>query len=290
MLVKQQSLKPSAVLDHSVPKATPRPRRKLSRQGLLLIKSFEGFRPRAVARRDGTLTIGYGHTLTAREGIEITEEEAELLLLHDLIPAANLLHAHVRRPLTQNQYDALISFIFSIGTDRFERSGILALIRKGDFAEVAEILASIPDRQQPPIDLPYRRRSAEKALFEMEGPASLEKILTAPVGRPGFTIPPPLDAPLGVTGVVRHEPIAPLTTAQKKANRRLARSQEASSVALLAAVAVVVGLAGYMAYTHGQSLPMLRSHGLMIGGAMVGLAAIIISSAIWLLTRAPRKA
>ena len=52
----------------------------------MLIKSFEGFRPRAVQREDGGWVIGYGHTLSAREGATVSEAEAELLLQYDLIP------------------------------------------------------------------------------------------------------------------------------------------------------------------------------------------------------------
>ena len=47
---------------------TPKPRLKISREGIVLIKSFEGFRPRAIRREDGGWVIGYGHTLSAREG------------------------------------------------------------------------------------------------------------------------------------------------------------------------------------------------------------------------------
>ena len=56
---------------------------KVSREGVVLIKSFEGFRPRAVQREDGGWVIGYGHTLSAREGATVSEAEAELLLQYD---------------------------------------------------------------------------------------------------------------------------------------------------------------------------------------------------------------
>ena len=66
-------------------------RRKVSREGLLLIKSFEGFRPRTVLRRDGTPVIGYGHARSARPGAVVSEAEAELLLQYDLMPIVALL-------------------------------------------------------------------------------------------------------------------------------------------------------------------------------------------------------
>jgi hypothetical protein len=58
----------------------------VSREGVLLIKSFEGFRPRAMQRSDGRWVIGYGHTQSAREGARVSEAEAELLMQYDLIP------------------------------------------------------------------------------------------------------------------------------------------------------------------------------------------------------------
>ena len=80
---------------------------KVSREGIVLIKSFEGFRPRAIQREDGGWVIGYGHTLSAREGATVSEADAELLLHYDLLPVDKALNesvpgraepAPVRRP------------------------------------------------------------------------------------------------------------------------------------------------------------------------------------------------
>ena len=62
------------------------PRLKVSREGVVLIKSFEGFRPHAVRGGDGRWVIGYGHTASAREGLSVGEQDAELLLQYDLLP------------------------------------------------------------------------------------------------------------------------------------------------------------------------------------------------------------
>ena len=64
------------------------PRLKVSREGVVLIKSFEGFRPRAVRGEDGRWVIGYGHRASAREGLTVSEADAELLLQYDLLPVA----------------------------------------------------------------------------------------------------------------------------------------------------------------------------------------------------------
>jgi len=261
----------------------PSTRRKLSREGLLLIKSFEGFRPRAVARRDGTLTIGYGHTQSAREGITITEEEAELLLMHDLIPATRLVHTQINRALNQNQFDALVSFIYSIGPDRFMKTGMLELIRKGRMAQAAEVLASIPERQQPPVDTPYRRRCAERALFERTDKPTLVQLLLSPISRPDKTATAPDDAALGVTGVLRHENPPPVLVKTARENRG-----DLGTVVLLAAVAVIVSLAAFIAFQHGVSVPVLESHGLMIAGLLCLLGLALIGGAVWLFSRSPK--
>ena len=61
-------------------------RLRTSSKGLELIKSFEGFRETATRLPDGRWTIGYGHVRTAREGLNISQKDAEDLLLYDLRP------------------------------------------------------------------------------------------------------------------------------------------------------------------------------------------------------------
>ena len=90
-----------------------RPRLTVSRSAVELIMAFEGFRAKAAQLDDGRWTIGYGHTATAREGAEVTEADAEALLLYDLIQASHAVNEHVYAPLNQNQFDALVSFAFN---------------------------------------------------------------------------------------------------------------------------------------------------------------------------------
>ena len=66
---------------------------KVSREGLALIRSLEGFRPRAQRREDGGWVIGYGHTLSAREGAQVSTADADLLLQYDLLPVVKALQA-----------------------------------------------------------------------------------------------------------------------------------------------------------------------------------------------------
>jgi len=101
------------------------PRHRVSRTAIDLIKRFEGYRRAAAQLPDGRWTIGHGHTLTARQGAEVSPDDAEALLLYDLIAVAHALNEAVFTPLTQNQFDALASFVFNIGLDHFHQSGVL---------------------------------------------------------------------------------------------------------------------------------------------------------------------
>jgi len=142
---------------------TRRSRLKVSREGIVLIKSFEGFRPRAARDEDGRWTIGYGHTASAREGLTVGEQDAELLLQYDLLPVVKALNEEVPVPLNQHQFDALASFAVSVGVDRFLASDVLQRLKEGHVGKAADALFGWP--QPPTPDTALRRRAAERALF-----------------------------------------------------------------------------------------------------------------------------
>lgn len=146
-----------------------RPRHRVSRNAIELIKRFEGYRRKAAQLPDGRWTIGYGHTLTAREGAEVSEEDAEALLIYDLIAVAHAVNEHALIPLTQNQFDALCSFAFNIGPDAFRTSQVLARLNAGETLQGAcamELWRKVEfNGRRIVLDALVRRRSAEKTLF-----------------------------------------------------------------------------------------------------------------------------
>ena len=77
------------------------PRHRVSKAAIALIKRFEGYRRKAARLPDGRWTIGHGHTLTARQGAEVGEDDAEALLIYDLIAVAHVLNEQVYIPLTR---------------------------------------------------------------------------------------------------------------------------------------------------------------------------------------------
>ncbi len=180
-----------------------KPRHQVSRAAIDLIKRFEGYRQKAAQLPNGRWTIGYGHTLTAREGAEVSERDAEALLLYDLIAVAHTVNETTYTPLTQNQFDALCCFAFNIGVENFRRSSVLRRLNEGQLLLAAcgmELWRKADfEGERIVIDALVRRRAAEKTLFltPMDGwvPAP------SPVLRPN------LDA--DVSGIVpRETPLA----------------------------------------------------------------------------------
>lgn len=185
-------------------------RLKVSREGVVLIKSFEGFRPRAVRDGEGRWVIGYGHRASAREGLTVGEQDAELLLQYDLLPVVKALHERVSAPLNQHQFDALASFAVSVGLDRFLASDVLRRLNEGHPGEAADALIGWPE--PAPVDARLRRRAAERALFvaSPDAPVALADLLAAP-------LPPPPVEPAPDAGAVEAPVVRPDFSSQEEA-------------------------------------------------------------------------
>ena len=99
-----------------------------SPKGIALIKEFEGLRLKAYQCPGGVWTIGYGHTAGVKPGIVISEAQAEEYLKADLIAFERYLNG-LGLALNQNQFDALVSFIYNVGTGNFSNSTLLRKVR-----------------------------------------------------------------------------------------------------------------------------------------------------------------
>lgn len=146
-----------------------KPRHQASHVAIALIERFEGYRREAARLPDGRWTIGYGHTRSAREGASVSHEDAEALLVYDLRAVAAAIHEAVFTPLSQNQFDALASFVFNIGAENFRHSAVLRRINEGAMLEAAYALEmwrkADLEGERIVVDALVRRRAAEKALF-----------------------------------------------------------------------------------------------------------------------------
>ncbi len=145
------------------------PRHQVSAAALALIRGFEGYRPEAMRLADGRWVIGHGHTLTAREGAWVSEDDAETLLIFDLLAVAQAIEDLVFTPLVQNQLDALVSFVFNIGVENFSDSAVLRRLNEGAMLDAAFALEAWRKADvggdRIVADVLVRRRAAEKALF-----------------------------------------------------------------------------------------------------------------------------
>ncbi len=144
-------------------------RNSVSPAAIELIKRFEGFRRTAARLDDGRWTIGYGHTRSAREGATVSEADAEALLGYDLVDVQAAVNDWTFTPLTQNQFDALVSFVFNIGLEAFRHSAVLRRVNEGALLQAAcamEMWRKADfEGERIMVDALIRRRAAEKALF-----------------------------------------------------------------------------------------------------------------------------
>lgn len=115
--------------------------RKTNRKGIDLIKKAEGLRLQAYYCPAGVLTIGYGHTGDdVHLYQEITEAQATALLEKDLQRFESAVESAVDVPITDDQFAALVSFVYNNGADAFRKSTLLKLLNQGKHAEAGDQL------------------------------------------------------------------------------------------------------------------------------------------------------
>lgn len=138
---------------------------KTSHKGIDLIKEFEGLRLKAYKCPGGIWTIGYGHTAGVKPGMVISEAQAEEYLKADLIAFEKYLNG-LGLALNQNQFDALISFIYNVGTGNFSSSTLLRKVKANplDNSIMDEFLKWVYSKGRVLPGL-QRRRLAEMKLY-----------------------------------------------------------------------------------------------------------------------------
>lgn len=138
---------------------------RTSLQGLQLIKDFEGLRLKAYLCPAGIPTIGWGHTRGVRIGETITEAQASDYLVEDIAPIEVLLNSqHIN--FRQEQFDALVSWIFNLGVNAFGGSTMLKYIRdnRSDEDITDQMVRWVNAGKKPLVGL-KRRRIAEANMF-----------------------------------------------------------------------------------------------------------------------------
>ena len=142
---------------------------KISDFGLKLIKAYEGYRHIETTLVSGQKVIGYGHLCLPGEISVVTKKQADAMLRADLEPVESLVNTHIYAPLSQNQFDALVSLAFNIGRTAFLNSTVLHALNAGQVLAAANGFdswcKSMIGGKTYIVDALVRRRAAEKALF-----------------------------------------------------------------------------------------------------------------------------
>lgn len=139
---------------------------RISQKGLNLIKEFEGLELRAYKDSVGVVTIGYGSTGPhVSMGMTITADQAEALLKNDVSRFEKGVMDLVTVPITQNQFDALVSFSFNLGLGNLKASTLLRKLNSLDYVGAANEFPRWNKAGGKALAGLTRRREAEKKLF-----------------------------------------------------------------------------------------------------------------------------
>ena len=106
---------------------------KTGNKGIELIKHFEGCELEAYKCPAGVWTIGYGHIKGVKEGMTITESQAEEMLKSELNEYEGYINNLVTAELNQNQFDAMVSWVYNLGGGNLKASTLLKVLNSGDY-------------------------------------------------------------------------------------------------------------------------------------------------------------
>lgn len=189
---------------------------KLSDDGLKFIASFEGYHKalpdgrcqayRCIVGRDkngrpiddGKWTIGFGCTEGITEGLIWTRAEAEMAFRDELSRFEAAVNRLVKVPISQNAYDALVSFSYNCGEGALSKSSLLKKLNKGDRAGAAREFPNWNKSRGIVVSGLVRRRAAEAAVFlRPDKAATVAAAATVP------DMPQSVEAPAPVSAAVQ---------------------------------------------------------------------------------------
>lgn len=145
---------------------------KISPQGLKLIAYFEGVRLKPYRCPAGLWTVGIGHligdghTLPDNWNRTFTLEEAYALLAKDVARFERGVSLYCPVPLTQGQFDALVSFSFNLGLGTLQRSSLRQKVNRGDMDGARKVLLKYNKANGKVLKGLDLRRKAEAVLLK----------------------------------------------------------------------------------------------------------------------------
>ena len=164
-LTQEQVDKLNAVVDDLQQKGM-----KISQVGIDLISSFEDTKLQAYDDGVGVWTIGIGTTIypngiKVKKGDKCILEQAKEYFAHDLKSFEKTVNDSIKVPLSQNQFDALVSLTYNIGSTAFKNSTLLKKLNAKDYAGAADQFLRWNKGGGKVLKGLVRRREAERALF-----------------------------------------------------------------------------------------------------------------------------
>lgn len=137
---------------------TMKPRLKSSPAARELIKRYQPYLGIAEKGADGHWSVGYGHKAAARDGVRVTEDEASLLLIYDILQIEDAIDGVIAGELSRQQRDALVSFVHGVGISAFKQSDVARYLFEGRSMAAGEAIALYGEQDTD-------RREAESGLF-----------------------------------------------------------------------------------------------------------------------------
>lgn len=178
-----------------------KPTRTVSEDGLTQIIKHEGEILKVYLDPIGLPTVGVGHLLIGQEkkdfpvGTRITKAQSREWLRKDIAKSERAVHERVKVPLTQNQFDALVSFVFNVGIGAFGRSTLLKKLNAKDYKGAADSMLAWVNAGGRKLPGLVTRRKAERKLFltpdQSRVPAADSSVVTSSTDQP---VPAPGDA------------------------------------------------------------------------------------------------
>ena len=142
----------------------------ISSKGIDLICEFEGEQLIAYDDGVGVWTIGFGtikypNGVRVKKGDTCTLDQAKEYMRHDLIEFEHTVNSSVKVPLNQNQFDALVSLAYNIGSNAFKSSTLVKKLNTGDYQGAADQFNVWVNAGGKRMQGLVNRRDREKLLF-----------------------------------------------------------------------------------------------------------------------------
>lgn len=143
---------------------------KVDSAGIDLIGEFEGLRLNAYDDGVGVWTIGWGTTVypngtKVKKGDSITLEQAKQYKAHDLDRFEKAINDAVKVSLSQNQFNALVSLAYNIGTSAFTSSTLVKRLNEGNYKAAADQFLVWVNAGGKRMQGLVNRRNKERELF-----------------------------------------------------------------------------------------------------------------------------